>query len=51
MLFLFIKDYHRVQSQQRFDFRIPIIFDEINDWIEKTWASIRLIFLPFPMIG
>lgn len=47
MLFLFIKDYHRVQSQQRFDFGTPIISDEINDWIEKTWAKHQVNLLAF----
>ncbi len=39
MLFLFIKDYHRVESQQRFNFGIPTISNDINDWIDKTWAK------------
>ena len=47
MLFLFIKDYHRVQSQQRFDFGTLIISDEINDWIEKTWAKHQVNLLAF----
>lgn len=39
MLFLFIKDYHRVQSQKYFDFGVPTISEEISDWFEKTWAK------------
>lgn len=39
MLFLFIKDYHRVQSQKQFDFRLPVITEAMNDWIEKTWTK------------
>jgi hypothetical protein len=39
MLFLFIKDYHRVQSQQGREYNIPYISEEINDWIEATWAK------------
>lgn len=39
MLFLFIKDYHRVQSQKQFDFGLPTITEDISDWIEKTWAK------------
>ncbi len=47
MLFLYIKDYHRVESQHRFDFGIPAISDEINDWIEKTWAKHQVNLLAF----
>ncbi|WP_346936031.1 hypothetical protein [Clostridium sp.] len=47
MLFLFIKDYHRVESQQRFNFGTPIISDEINDWIDKTWAKHQVNLLAF----
>lgn len=39
MLFLFIKDYHRVQSQKHVAFRVPTITEEISDWLEKTWAK------------
>lgn len=39
MLFLFIKDYHRVQSQKKFDFGLPKITEDISEWIEKTWAK------------
>ena len=39
MLFIFIKDYHRVESEQRFSFEMPSISEEINDWIDKTWAK------------
>lgn len=47
MLFLLVKDYHRVQSQQRFNFGIPTISDEINDWIDKTWAKYQVNLLVF----
>ena len=47
MLFLLIKDYHRVQSQQKFNFGIPVISDEINDWVEKTWAKHQVNLLVF----
>jgi len=47
MLFLFIKDYHRVESQQRFNFGLPTISDEINDWIDKTWAKHQVNLLAF----
>ncbi|SFS07450.1 hypothetical protein [Anaeromicropila populeti] len=39
MLFLFIKDNHRVVSEQRFSSGIPSISEEIMDWIDKTWAK------------
>lgn len=47
MLFLFIKDYHRVESEQRFNFGIPSITEEITDWIEKTWAKYQVNILAF----
>lgn len=36
MLFLFIKDYHRVQSQPRNEFKQDYISDDIQEWIENT---------------
>lgn len=39
MLFLFIKEYHRVQSQKHFDFGMPIITEELSGWIEKSWMK------------
>lgn len=47
MLFLFIKDYHSVESQKRFNFGIPSISDEINEWIDKTWAKNQVNLLAF----
>lgn len=47
MLFLFIKDYHRIESQQRFNFGTPIISDEINDWIDKTRAKHQVNLFAF----
>jgi len=47
MLFLFIKDNHRVESQQRFNFGMPSISNEINDWIDKTWAKHQVNLLAF----
>lgn len=37
MLFLFIKVYHRIESQR--DFNKPSVFltEDINEWLEKTW--------------
>lgn len=47
MLFLFIKDYHRVESEQRYNFRIPSISEEITNWIDKTWAKYQVNLLAF----
>ena len=47
MLFLFIKDYHRVESEQRFNFGIPSISEEISDWIDKTWEKYQVNLLAF----
>lgn len=47
MLFLFIKDYHRIESQQRFNFGTPSISDEIKDWIDKTWVKHQVNLLAF----
>lgn len=47
MLFLFIKDYHRVESERSFNFGIPSITEEITDWIDKTWAKYQVNLLAF----
>lgn len=47
MLFLFIKDYHRVESEQRFGFGIPSISEEITYWVDKTWAKHQVNLLAF----
>ncbi len=47
MLFLLIRDYHRVESEQQFNFGIPSISEEITDWIEKTWAKHQVNLLAF----
>ena len=39
MLFQFLKEYHRVESQKRFDYNFTIISEEINEWIEKTFVK------------
>ncbi|MFZ5966186.1 MAG: hypothetical protein ACOYVK_03330 [Bacillota bacterium] len=39
LLFLFIKDYHRIQSQRSWLFNIPFISEGINNWIEDTWSK------------
>jgi len=47
MLFLFIKDYHRLESEHRFNSGIPPISEEITDWVEKTWAKHQVNLLAF----
>ena len=39
MLFLFIKDYHRVESQRRLEFDKVFISEGMQDWLENTWAK------------
>mgnify|MGYP000847444774 CR=1 FL=1 len=42
MLFLFIKDYHRVMSQPGDEFKEQYISDEIQEWIEHTWERYQV---------
>jgi hypothetical protein len=42
MLFLFIKDYHRVLSQPQNEFQEDYISDEIQEWIENTWIKYQV---------
>ena len=42
MLFLFIKDYHRVISQPNNEFKEDYISDEINEWLEQTWSKYQV---------
>jgi hypothetical protein len=42
MLFLFIKDYHRVMSQPNNEFKEDYISDEINEWVEQTWSKYQV---------
>ncbi|KYG28210.1 hypothetical protein [Alkalihalobacillus trypoxylicola] len=42
MLFLFIKDYHRVMSQIEITNDSIFISDEINEWINKTWVKYQI---------
>lgn len=39
MLFLFIKDYHRVQSKLIYGLESFFVTDEIDNWIKDTWAK------------
>lgn len=41
MLFLFIKDYHRIKSQP-VEYPSAFITEEINEWVEKTWAKYKV---------
>jgi hypothetical protein len=47
MLFLAIKEYHRIESERGFNYQIPQISEEINDWIENTWTKHRVNLLAF----
>lgn len=47
MLFLFIKDHHRVESQKHFERGVPVITEEISDWIDKTWTKHQVNLLAF----
>ncbi len=47
MLFLFIKDYHRIKSQPKEEFPSPFISAEINEWVEKTWTKYRVNLYEF----
>ncbi|OSB19394.1 hypothetical protein B2H94_09945 [Clostridium sporogenes] len=42
MLFLFIKDYHRVLSEPQDGFKEDYISDEIQEWIENTWKKYQV---------
>lgn len=45
MLFIFIKDYKRIQSQPN-DIKI-LISDEVDQWVEKTWQKYKVDILAF----
>lgn len=47
VLFLFIKDYHRIQSQLTGNCNSTFISEEINEWIEKTWVKHKVNLLAF----
>lgn len=40
MLFLFIKDYHRIQSEK--EAPSAFITEDINEWLEKTWSKYKV---------
>ena len=42
MLFLFIKDYHSIQSERDIYAPSAYLSEEINDWLEKTWKKYKV---------
>lgn len=42
MLFLFIKDHHRIQSHSNKDFENTYISDEVEEWINNTWNKYQV---------
>jgi len=42
MLFLFIKDYHRIQSELEINTPSVFLTEEINEWLEKTWNKYKV---------
>lgn len=47
MLFLFIKEYHRVMSQLSFENQSIFISEEIDEWVQGTWAKYQVNLLEF----
>ncbi|WP_446898854.1 hypothetical protein ACSVC9_02720 [Clostridium sp. LBM24168] len=47
MLFLFIKEYHRVISEPDEEFENLFISEGIDDWIKKTWLKYQVNVLAF----
>jgi len=47
MLFLFIKEYHRVHSGYRLEFDKLFISEGINEWLENTWTKYQVNILAF----
>ncbi len=47
MLFLFIKNHHQIQSQIAMERSKIFITEEINEWIEKTWAKHQVNVVAF----
>lgn len=52
MIFLFLKDYHRVESENYFNFHfgVPRISEDINDWIDNTWAKYQVNLIAFAYV-
>lgn len=47
MLFQFIKGHHRYISQRSYLAKFPFITEELNAWIDKTWAKYNVSVLAF----
>lgn len=47
MLFLLIKDYHRILSERSSEIDSLYISEEINDWVLKTWLKYRVNLFEF----
>jgi hypothetical protein len=47
MLFLFIKDHHRVISSKNISFREIHITDSIDEWVENTWTKYGVNLIEF----
>lgn len=47
MLFLFIKDYHEIQSQPSDYSNRILISDEVDQWIDKTWKKHKVDIFAF----
>lgn len=41
MLFLFIKDHHRIQSNPKMDFENIYISEEVEEWIKRRGTNIK----------
>ncbi|WP_438822792.1 hypothetical protein [Priestia flexa] len=42
MLFLFIKDYHSIQSQKHTNAPSVYLTEEISEWLDKTWHKYKV---------
>jgi len=47
MLFLFIKDYHRVQSLRYVNRDVPFISESIDEWVRGTWEKYHVSVVAF----
>ncbi len=47
LLFMFIKDHHRIISQGRPRWGTPFITESINNWIDNTWTKYQVNLLAF----
>ncbi len=47
MLFLFIKNYHRMRSQTARRSEFPFISEAINNWVDETWNKHQVNLVAF----